>query len=184
MILSIIDPTRFTSPLAFPNPRIVGNPGERTLQIRVWPFNPGPEPRSITDPLLVRLGPIQKSFDFPLTVPAGQTIGPIAVVLPIDGPDGNLPDGEYALRVWQGDAESSIIVRLNITDLHLVSPWPERLTPPTPTNEAARAELAVAEAEVTRLAAVIATSQDTLSALHARIPLLQALLAPTAKTSP
>lgn len=184
MILTIIDSSSFTRPLARPNPRIVGNVGERHIAIFPRYFNNRPLADVVNGAWNARLRPQESGNvvaaaegEEEVTIGSGESFFPVLPFkLPIDDEE-HLPDGDYELTVTHGGLNASILVRVDQTDLHLMSAWPDRPVPVTPsTNEVVRNELVAAEAEVVRLVGVIATSQDSLKKFQDRIPKLKALL--------
>ena len=128
IILTLIDPLTFTAPLARPNPRIVGNVGERTLQFFRTYFNS----RDTTVELgtmTVSFGPIQKGFPDttnPRILESGDrwTDG-LPIIIALDTETSQLPDGLYTLEVSSVNYSTELQVRVDKTDLYLISPWPD-----------------------------------------------------------
>ena len=177
-ILTIIDPHQFTSPLAGNSPHLIGNVGERRLAVKARYFNP-----SITEVITIPAGPLAISFGSLSTVrPHDELVLPPGMntqvllpdVLPMDLPDETFPlEGEFILAVERDGMTASIIVRVDHTDLHLVSPWPEVQT----LDELARRELATVEESLAAHRIIAVKANQLIEDLTARRNALAILLA-------
>ena len=167
----------YNTPLASPNSHVSGNVGERKLAVKPYYFNPGPDAEVIpAGNIEVEFGGriVSYAMSEMLLSPGENRLWPgFALDLPLDLPGDPFPlTGEFELRVTRSELFTAIVVRLDQTDLYLVSPWPEPLN----TNEAAEIELAEARAELNDLAVSIAQATDRQFVLNKRIPILEALL--------
>ena len=175
-ILYLIDSGQFTSPLAGTNPHIIGNVGERRLVVRPKYFNPGPEMETLpAGEAVVEFGGIVTRFSaMEVFVNPGITYDPPAISLVLDVGGVNFPAaGEFTLRFTRGDRASAIIVRIDNTDLHLVSPWP---TSSVLFGAAARDELVRLDLEHNLVLQQLMLARDEASALETKAVALESRL--------
>jgi hypothetical protein len=175
IILTIIDPSEFTRPLARPNPRLIGNVGERSLQFDPVFFNPEKDEWLVDDAsdnnIIATFAGRTALRHGPVAVNPGAKLSWNTMVIQLDAGGHNIEDGVYDLSVSYAGSETTIRVRINETDLHLVSAWPDATT-----NELAARELAEAKAEIAEKSATIEKATARVAVLQNRIPLLEALL--------
>lgn len=185
LLLRLYDPTVKLQPLGTPNPRIVGNAPDRTLQYTVWLTNSEKTVLTIAGvELHGRLATIKQISPLPdLSIQPGMNTAispnpsPTALrnCIPFDLPNGDYPLSADVVAGGQTLASTAIVVRVTDTDLDLVRDGQIVTAPDTNADAVILGEIKVNTEELNGLKTEVAAKQTRITFLEKRIPALEAI---------